>query len=43
MGQYRPKTLSDSREFNRDVTGGFRDIRDVSGVEYDVSISKVVA
>jgi len=35
--QYRTKSLADSREFNRDVTGGFREIRDVTGVEYDVS------
>jgi len=38
--QYRPKTLSvhsDSREFHHDVTGGFREIRDVTGMEYDVT------
>jgi len=34
--QYRPKTVAD-RDFHRDVTAGYREIRDVTGMEYDVS------
>ena len=34
--QYRPKTIT-GRDFHHDVTAGFREIRDVTGMEYDVS------
>jgi len=38
--QYRPKTLTvlpDTRDFHQDVTPGFREIRDVTDTEYDVT------
>jgi len=34
--QYRPKSIT-GRDFQHDVTAGYREIRDVTGMEYDVS------